>query len=300
MEGLHQSETQDSLDKKVNRKWRKNTEVKIARIPSNTIERVIKQPGEHIKLWRQLIGEEPDGKAEALVKQRKTETKNSHVPESVNQEAYRNNPTEAHTIHGGLQLERIGHVLLNAPETGHKELHDQITEQQQTIEAARPQSIVEYVATVSREELMDISSKITVDGTSLRQAYETHLIGENALRRLVAEHVRGGNLHDALRAEIMQHEIDFERDPQMRDHANQQISTTKDDDQDQPVKQQLPLPVEAKTDTTTADSPKPNTVSEPYSEPTYPNSRSHTLDLVLAGVIAVLVACVVFLLIRRH
>jgi hypothetical protein len=300
MEGLHQPETQDSLDKKVNRKWRKNTEVKITRGPSNAVESVIKEPSEHIKLWRQLIGEEPDVKTKSELQEKKSETGYVAASESANQEIHRTIASEAHAIHGGLQLERIGHVLLTATETVQKQPREQVSQIRQTAEIGRQPSIIEYIATVGREELMQISSKITVDGTSLRQAYETHLIGENALRRLVAEHVRGGDLHKALRAEMTQHEIDFERDPQMRDHANQQISTTKNDDQDRSAQQQDVSNAESNREGTVADNPKQSTSSDPYLEPAYINNRSHTLDLMLAGVIAVLVACVVFLLIRRR
>ena len=51
----------------------------------------------------------------------------------------------------------------------------------------------------------------------MRQIYETHLVGERGLRRLVAEHLRGGDLNKALRREIVEREIDFERDPALRD-----------------------------------------------------------------------------------
>ena len=56
-----------------------------------------------------------------------------------------------------------------------------------------------------------------IDGSSLRQIYETRLVGERGLRRLVAEHLRGGDLKRAFRREITEREIDFERDPAMRD-----------------------------------------------------------------------------------
>ena len=72
---------------------------------------------------------------------------------------------------------------------------------------------------MSRPELLELSGKIEVEGTTLRNVYETHLIGEQALRRLVAEHLNGGDVARALRREIVEHEIDFERDPALRDMA---------------------------------------------------------------------------------
>lgn len=72
------------------------------------------------------------------------------------------------------------------------------------------------IETMGRKELLDTSSRIMVNGNSLRQIYETHLIGERGLRRLVAEHARGGDVQRALRHEIVEREIDFERDPHLR------------------------------------------------------------------------------------
>ncbi|HWB39339.1 MAG TPA: hypothetical protein VG604_03820 [Candidatus Saccharimonadales bacterium] len=77
------------------------------------------------------------------------------------------------------------------------------------------------VETMNRADLLSLSEKITVDGTTLRHIYETHLIGEQGLRRLVAENLRGGDVSQALRHEIVQKQTDFERDPRMRDaHAD--------------------------------------------------------------------------------
>lgn len=75
------------------------------------------------------------------------------------------------------------------------------------------------VETLSRQELLLMSEKVIVDGTSLRQIYETRLVGEKGLRRLVREHLKGGDIKKALRREIVEREIDFERDPLMRDQV---------------------------------------------------------------------------------
>jgi hypothetical protein len=73
------------------------------------------------------------------------------------------------------------------------------------------------VETLNRNDLLLLSEKIVIDGSSLRQIYETHLIGERGLRRLVAEYLQGGDVKKILRKEIVDHEIDFERDPAVRD-----------------------------------------------------------------------------------
>lgn len=85
---------------------------------------------------------------------------------------------------------------------------------------AKPASVAgKRIETLSRAELLDLSEKVIIDGSSLRQIYETHLVGERGLRRLLAEHLHGGDLKKALRREIIEREIDFERDPGLRDMA---------------------------------------------------------------------------------
>ena len=73
--------------------------------------------------------------------------------------------------------------------------------------------------------LLELGADIEINGNSLRHAYESHLIGEGGLRRLVAEHLQGGDLPKALRREITEHEMDFERDPKLRDqtHASPEL-----------------------------------------------------------------------------
>ena len=77
----------------------------------------------------------------------------------------------------------------------------------------------QQIETLSRAELLKLSKEIIVDNSSLRQIYETHLIGERGLRRLIIEHLKGGDVKKALRLEILEREMDFERDPAMRDMA---------------------------------------------------------------------------------
>jgi len=122
---------------------------------------------------------------------------------------------EAVKLHGPQQApERIGHVLMEA----------QATETAPRAEktATKPEQLAmkaKSTETLNRAELLSLSEQIAVDGSSLRQIYETHLIGERGLRRLVQEHLRGGDVRKVLRREIVEREIDFERDPIMRDKA---------------------------------------------------------------------------------
>lgn len=146
---------------------------------------------------------------------------------------------EAHQLHGSTKApEHIGSMLMAAESAaaviaGHKRVEQAAPEQRtqtkrESLQSAQkeidvpPQST--RVETLDRVELLELSEKIIVDGNSLRQIYETHLIGERGLRRLVAEHLRGGDVRKALKREVVEREIDFERDPAMRDKAVSAVS----------------------------------------------------------------------------
>jgi hypothetical protein len=82
---------------------------------------------------------------------------------------------------------------------------------------SRPEALSGGVESMPRDQLMDESSNIIISGASLREVYESKRISETALRRLVAEYRRGGDLQMALVHEIVEHEKSFERDPILRD-----------------------------------------------------------------------------------
>ncbi|MDB5185132.1 MAG: hypothetical protein JWN38_940 [Candidatus Saccharibacteria bacterium] len=118
--------------------------------------------------------------------------------------------------------ERIGHVLV-AAETPLRAV------------ARRPETVVakpvaaeitpqRRAESMDRSELLEMSDKIIIEGASLRQIYETHLVSEKGLRRLVAEHLAGKDVVRALRRELVEREIDFERDPMLRDRARRSLS----------------------------------------------------------------------------
>lgn len=97
--------------------------------------------------------------------------------------------------------ELIGHVLVDS-------------ESKQSVDK------INSPASMSRGDLLKLSESIIIDGSSLRSIFESHLIGERGLRKLVAENMKGGDLKRALNVEILDRELDFERDPAMRDHYN--------------------------------------------------------------------------------
>jgi uncharacterized protein YicC (UPF0701 family) len=70
---------------------------------------------------------------------------------------------------------------------------------------------------MQHHEVLALAEKISIDGTSLRKIYEAKQITEPGLRRLTREYLRGGNVKAALQQELAVKEMQYERDPQMRD-----------------------------------------------------------------------------------
>ncbi len=75
----------------------------------------------------------------------------------------------------------------------------------------------EQIQRLQPRELLAVAEKITVEGTNLRQIYEAKQITEPGLRRLSQEYLRGGDITAALAQEKQVKEMQYERDPQMRD-----------------------------------------------------------------------------------
>jgi hypothetical protein len=146
---------------------------------------------------------------------------------------------EAQSLHGEVRTqEHLGHVLVAASEVAvtadsslKEEINQEVSVEKGTDSLDKPKMNKTYserqVEIMSRSELLSISAKIDVDGSNLKQIYETHLIGEKGLRRLVTEHLSGGDLKKSLRNEIVEREIDFERDPVMRDMASSSSTSEK-------------------------------------------------------------------------
>jgi hypothetical protein len=65
------------------------------------------------------------------------------------------------------------------------------------------------------EKLEESSENIAVGGTTLRELYTARRITEGGLRRIVHEHLRGGNVEQALKEELLKEETKYERDPQL-------------------------------------------------------------------------------------
>lgn len=73
------------------------------------------------------------------------------------------------------------------------------------------------VRSMPQPELLALAETIDVDGTSLRTIFEARQITEPGLRRVTDEFLRGGDVRQAVQHERQVKEMQFERDPQMRD-----------------------------------------------------------------------------------
>ncbi len=144
--------------------------------------------------------------------------KKQKVKNESQQEIEQNQTSENLTLQSHqAKHEHIGHMMVKAeskPEESPEALRRGMFDK--TIDAEVSKNINQKLATMSRTELLAMSEKIIIDGSSLRQIFETHLIGERGLRRLIAEQMRGGDLKKALQMEIVEREIDFEQDPRAR------------------------------------------------------------------------------------
>lgn len=82
----------------------------------------------------------------------------------------------------------------------------------------------ESTARLTDKEVIDISSKVKVGETNLRQIYEARLVSEAGLRRLVYEHFGGNDIRRALAREFLAKELSYERDPMLRDKLPAELS----------------------------------------------------------------------------
>jgi hypothetical protein len=78
------------------------------------------------------------------------------------------------------------------------------------------QPVEKQVLAMSRQELLATSEKVVIEGATLRQIYETSLVSEPELRRIVTEHLRGGDVKKALRTELKDNGVNYENDPALR------------------------------------------------------------------------------------
>jgi hypothetical protein len=126
------------------------------------------------------------------------------------------------------QVEQIGKVLVATLEKENQSLKiDQPAELSSSPADRIPEKNVpvtgkkiQEVKSLRREDLLVLSSKINVQGTNLKRIYENNLISEKTLRELVIDHLKGRDIRDRLRREILDKQMNFEQDPRLRDQQS--------------------------------------------------------------------------------
>jgi hypothetical protein len=187
---------QDKLEKQV-KKLQQELVLKESAIRQTAIEQVRKQPERAVAPKRRL--ERPVA------------------------EQQRRHPEREYAAPVLVPLERIGRVVMHAE----AESTPAVAEVEAVMAKKRSEIVglqERDVLTMSRAELLAATAKIIIEGSSLRHIYETNLVTEKGVRRLLVEYLRGGNVQKALRRELVEREIDFERDPILRDKGSQTIT----------------------------------------------------------------------------
>jgi nicotinate-nucleotide--dimethylbenzimidazole phosphoribosyltransferase len=160
------------------------------------------------------------------------------------------------------------------------------------------------VEVLSQAELLSIASGVNIDGNNLRHIYETHMIGERGLRRLIEEYENGGDMREALKREVLEHEIDFERDPAMRDLAppgNPGADDHADDAGNQLIDRLLENSGGGHAAGTPGDQQNPYRPEDSHAWQSGHHGRSKVvLDTLLISVISILLLLVIFVYLSRH
>jgi hypothetical protein len=246
-------------------------------------------------------------------KQAREQQHSRQVEQLMRRDQQRLEAPEASQLHGKqVAPERIGHVIVAAgatPETSRQSFADakigpsttkKIAKAERPSKAKTPElkPIDKRIETMGRAELLDLSGKVPVENTTLRQVYETHLVGEQGLRRLVSEYTRGGDVQKALRAELVEHEIDFERDPLLRDRKRPAEAPA--EDRGQPTLETLLQKAGVVDHAEVREELATLKVRQARQEQRHQQQQKHrrALDVSMVAVIAVLTALVIMLLLR--
>ena len=189
--------------------------------------------------------------------------------------------------------EHIGHMIIAAESVTAESL---ASTPEATAKMSRRSE--QQVETLSRNELLTLSEKVIVEGSTLRQVYETNLISERGLRRLITEYLRGGDVVRAFRRELVEREIDFERDPKLRDAVRKNLKSSGGAS---PTLQRLLAQAGVSTDDQSVQDiarARADQLREAKQESKRESNR-RIVDLSLITIIAVLLAVIIVLAIRK-
>ncbi len=186
------------------------------------------------------------------------------------------------------------HLGLKKPErAGH--IGKVVVNQEKARSKYSPETSMKQAKTMRRAELLEVSEKIKVEGASLRHMFDNNLFSEGALRRLVGAYLEGREIQPLLRHEILERQIDYERDPLLRDKINRDESNEALFDK---ILQASPEPVnlnlsEQKNKRTKLPRPHDTPQTKLDNQTKYPLS-----NIILGTTIAALIGIIIYLLVR--
>ncbi len=73
------------------------------------------------------------------------------------------------------------------------------------------------------KEVIAISEKLKINNMSLKEIFQNREISFAGVKRIVQEYLTTGNFEKILKNELILHQIDFEKDPRLRDLRNEDI-----------------------------------------------------------------------------
>ncbi len=191
----------------------------------------------------------------------------------------------------GRQESRLG---LKKPERA-EHIGKVVVKQERTTSKHSPENSMKQAKTMHRAELLEISERIKVEGASLRHMFDNNLFGEGALRRLVGAYLEGRELQPLLRREILERQIDYERDPLLRDRGNSDGSNGSLFDKmlaasPEPVNPNLAKRMRKRAKLTLAhDKPEPKIINQ---------TKYLVNNIILGATIAALIGAIIYLLVR--
>jgi hypothetical protein len=157
------------------------------------------------------------------------------------------------------------------------------------------------IDTMNRADLLDLSGSIEIDSSNLRRIYETKLIGENGLRRLIKEYLKGGDLKKLLRQEIFEREMDFERDPAMRDIEvdSKDLRSTLSSDNNSSLNQLIEKAESSISESNEEAAFYKAKAGFEVEQMTKQHMRMKRIDLIMAGLITLLIITIISLYLTR-
>lgn len=234
---------------------------------------------------------------EKLEKQVKTMEANIIAKESAIRAAVQKNRDQSYAM-TELQktTEQLRQTSQKSPEVTVQLTHEEAKRDQVEAQKVEQQRNVRFAETLARPQLLAIAENILIDGVPLRQTFEANRISEDGLRRVVGEHLRGGDVSRALRLELVDGERAFERDPRLRDNPDMLPQSATHSTQVHP-----PQPVISREEAQLQHQQATLQAQQEHQQVAEraKKQRQKVLDFTLAGVITILLLAIVGLVIAR-